>query len=141
VANWKINCMENDYPGLWHSWFREQIVPVGWPPPKYGLHAPHAPHDWSLPRRYLQISEGDKVIVQLKNWRVGRIGTVLGKQIEDIEWDPSVPKQGGDSGEMGRRVLVRWEISIRIADTIRCASPAKAAAATRSPFIPKPHSG
>jgi hypothetical protein len=111
VANWKINCMENDYPGLWHSWFREQIVAVGWPPPKYGLHAPHAAHDWSLARRYLrQMSEGDKVIVQLKNWRVGRIGMVLGKQIEDAEWNPSVPKQGGDSGEMGRRVIVRWDM-------------------------------
>ena len=33
MANWKINCMEDSYPGLWHTWFREQIVAVGWPPP------------------------------------------------------------------------------------------------------------
>jgi hypothetical protein len=28
MANWKINCMEDHYPGLWHTWFREQIVAV-----------------------------------------------------------------------------------------------------------------
>lgn len=78
MANWKINCMEDDYPGLWHTWFREQVVAVGWPPPEFGLHTANAPHDWSLARRYLQqVAAGDKVIVQLKNWRVGRIGTVL----------------------------------------------------------------
>jgi hypothetical protein len=104
--------MEDDYPGLWHTWFREQVVAVGWPPAEFGLHTANAPHDWSLARRYLQqVSAGDKVIVQLKNWRVGRIGTVLSKQIEDAEWSPSVPKQGGDAGEMGRRVQVRWELT------------------------------
>lgn len=112
MANWKINCMEDDYPGLWHTWFRQQIVAVGWPPPQFGLHTPNAAHDWSLARRYLlQVSAGDKVIVQLRSWRVGRIGMVLGKQIEDAEWSPSVPKQGGDSGEMGRRVQVRWDLT------------------------------
>jgi len=112
VANWKINCMEDSYPGLWHTWFRKQIVAVGWPPPKFGLHRAKEPHDWSLARRYLlKVSPGDKVIVQLKNWHVGRIGTVLSKQIEDAEWTPSVPRQGGDSGEMGRRVHVRWDLT------------------------------
>jgi len=112
VANWKINCMEDDYPGLWHTWFREQIVAVGWPPPEFGLHAANAPPDWSLARRYLQqVAAGDNVVVQLKNWRVGRIGTVLSTQIEDAEWSPSVPKQGGDAGEMGRRVQVRWNLT------------------------------
>ena len=51
------------------------------------------------------------MVVQLKNWRIGRIGTVLSKEIEDQEWNPSVPTQGGDSGEMGRRVLVRWDLA------------------------------
>jgi hypothetical protein len=104
--------MEDHYPGLWHTWFREQIVAVGWPPPGFGLHTAQAKRDWSLARRYLlQMSVGDKVIVQLRNWRVGRIGTVLDKQIEDAQWDPSVPSQGGDSGEMGRRVQVRWDLT------------------------------
>jgi hypothetical protein len=104
--------MENEYPGLWHTWFREQIVAVGWPPDDYGLHTPTNERAWSDARRYLiQINPGDKVIVQLRNWRVGRIGTVLSKQIEDNEWNPSVPPQGGDSGEMGRRVQVRWDLT------------------------------
>jgi hypothetical protein len=112
MANWKINCMEDSYPGLWHTWFREQIVAVGWPPPEFGLRAPKDKHDWSLARRYLmQMSPGDKVVVQLKNWRVGRIGTVLSKEIEDGEWNPSVPSQEGNSGEMGRRVQVRWDLT------------------------------
>lgn len=112
MTNWKINCMEKDYPGLWHTWFREQIVAVGWPPPEFGLHTPNARRDWSLARRYLlQVSPEDKVIVQLKNWRVGRIGTVLRKQIEDNEWNESVPSQGGDRGEMGRRIQVRWDLT------------------------------
>jgi hypothetical protein len=112
MANWKINCMEDSYPGLWHTWFREQIVAVGWPPPEFGLRAPKEKHDWSLARRYLmKMSAGDKVVVQLKNWRVGRIGTVLSKEIEDGEWNPSVPRQEGNSGEMGRRVQVRWDLT------------------------------
>lgn len=112
VANWKINCMEGEYPGLWHTWFREQIIAVGWPPDDYGLQTPTKVRAWSDARRYLvQINAGDKVIVQLKNWRVGRIGTVLGKQIEDGEWNPSVPPQGVDLGEMGRRVQVRWDLT------------------------------
>jgi Endonuclease NucS len=112
VANWKINCMENEYPGLWHTWFKEQIVAVGWPPDNFGLRTETKERSWSAARRYLiQIDPGDKVVVQLKNWRVGRIGTVLSKQIEDNEWNPSVPPQSGDLGEMGRRVQVRWDLT------------------------------
>jgi hypothetical protein len=104
--------MEDMYPGLWHTWFREQIVAVGWPPPESGLRTPTERHDWSLARRYLmQVSPGDKIVVQLKSWRIGRIGTVLSKEIEDQEWNPSVPIQSGDSGEMGRRVHVRWDLA------------------------------
>lgn len=113
MANWKINCMENEYPGLWHSWFTEQIFAVGWPPPEFGLRTPTNDSAWSTARKYLmQVNPGDKVIVQLKNWRVGRIGTVLNKQIEDEDWNPTVPPQGGDAGEMGRRVQVRWDLTI-----------------------------
>jgi hypothetical protein len=67
LANWKINCMEDSYPGLWHTWFREQIVAVGWPPPEFGLHTQKEKRDWSVARRYLlQMSRDDKVIVQAK---------------------------------------------------------------------------
>jgi hypothetical protein len=112
MANWKINCMEDKYPGLWHTWFREQIVAVGWPPEDYGLRTETDARAWSDARRYLlQIKPSDKVVVQLKHWRVGRIATILSKQIEDNEWRPSVPPQSGDLGEMGRRVQVRWDLT------------------------------
>jgi hypothetical protein len=112
LANWKINCMEDEYPGLWHTWFREQIVAIGWPPAVYGLRTNTDVPAWRNARRYLlQIEAGDKVIVQLKNWRVGRVGKVLEKSIEDASWNPSVPPQAGDSGEMGRRVQVRWDLT------------------------------
>lgn len=112
MANWKINCMEDKYPGLWHTWFREQIVAVGWPPDEHGLHASTDSRAWGDARRHLiQIDPGDKVIVQLKHWRMGRIGTVLTKQIEDDQWNPTVPPQSGDIGEMGRRVQVRWDLT------------------------------
>lgn len=112
MANWKINCMENEYPGLWHTWFREQIVAVGWPPDDFGLHEPTDTSAWAEARRcLLQVSPGDKVVVQLRNWRIGRVGTVLSKQIEDREWNPTVPPQSGDLGEMGRRIQVRWDLT------------------------------
>ena len=111
LANWKINCMEDKYPGLWHTWFREQVVAVGWPPPTYRLRTAANGRAWSDARNYLsEINPGDKVVVQLKHWRISRIGTVLSKAIEDSEWNPSVPPQGRDSGEMGRRVEVRWDL-------------------------------
>jgi hypothetical protein len=112
VANWKINCMEVEYPGLWHTWFREQMVAVGWSPDNYGLRTATDTRAWSDARRsLLQVSRGDKVVVQLRHWRIGRIGTVLSKQIEDSEWNPSVPPQGQDMGEMGRRIQVRWDLA------------------------------
>ena len=36
---------------------------------------------------------------------------MLDKQIEDGDWNPSVPIQEGDSGEMGRRVQVQWDLT------------------------------
>jgi hypothetical protein len=112
MANWKINCMEDKYPGLWQTWFKEQIVAVGWPPDSFPLHGPTNESSWRSARQnLLRIQPGDKVIVQLKNWRVGRIGTVLHSEIEDAQWTASVPAQGDDIGEMGRRVQVRWDLT------------------------------
>lgn len=108
---WKINCMEDHYPGLWHTWFTEQLVGVGWPPPRWGLRTPTRDKAWDMARRcLLRIRPGDRVVVQLKNWRVGRIGTVLNLKINDDQWNPTVPPQEGDVGEMGRCLEVRWDL-------------------------------
>lgn len=109
---WKINCMEDKYPGLWHTWFREQVAAVGWGPGDFGLDKPTTDTAWQLARGCLKrVNPGDRVVVQLKNWRVGRVGTVLAVKIRDDEWNPSVPPQEGDEGEMGRRLEVRWDMS------------------------------
>ncbi len=108
---WKINCMENKYPGLWQTWFTEQVVAVGWPPPDWGLRTPTDTSGWEWARgSLLKIKPEDQIIVQLSHWRVGRIGTVLKLKIEDDEWNPTVPPKEGDAGEMGRRLEVHWDL-------------------------------
>ena len=115
VRVWKINCMEADYPGLWRQWFQNQCVAVGWPPGSgFRLHGPSkGRRGWNKTRRVLvEITEGDSVIVQLRNHRVGRIGQVVSKKVEDDQWDPLVPRSRGlRHGEMGRRILVRWDLA------------------------------
>ena len=115
---WKINCMENKYPGMWQRWFKEQCVAVGWASAwgfkldgktKGGL-------GWKIARNAIkEMAVGDNVVVALKNNRVGRIGQITGKAIGDDEWDPLVPPNPAmedmQDGEMGRRILVRWELS------------------------------
>lgn len=59
----------------------------------------------------LKIKPEDQIVVQLKDWRIGRIGTVLRLRITDDEWNPTVPRQEGDEGEMGRRIEVRWDLT------------------------------
>jgi len=104
--------MEDQYPGLWHSWFTEQVVAVGWPPPRWSLQTPSKDSAWDLARRrLLRIKPGDRIVVQLKNWRIGRLGTVLNLKIEDDQWNPTVPRQKGDVGEMGRRLEVCWDLT------------------------------
>lgn len=37
MALWKVHCLEDYYPGMWHRWYRHQCVAIGWPPPKWKL--------------------------------------------------------------------------------------------------------
>ena len=115
---WKINCMEDKYPGMWQRWFKEQCVAVGWANAwGYSLDGKtEGGRGWSIARNSIKkMAIGDYVIVALKNNRVGRIGQITGKAIGDNEWDPLVPKVPKSSdmryGEMGRRILVRWELT------------------------------
>lgn len=106
--------MEDKYPGLWHTWFTEQVVAVGWWPPRWNLESQSKFNRaaWNSARHRLQrMKPEDRIVVQLKNWRVGRIGTILKLRIKDEEWTPTVPSQNGDKGEMGRRIEVRWDLA------------------------------
>jgi hypothetical protein len=113
---WKINCEEDKYPGLWQRWFKNQCAAVGWPPGDGWRLDGAGEHraGWTAARRALQkIEVGDHVVVQLSHHRVGRLGTVTGKEIRDDQWKPQVPKSRSlRHGQMGRLILVRWDLTV-----------------------------
>lgn len=117
---WKINCGEDRFPGLWQRWYREQCVAVGWPPErKFKIEGKsRGDFGWSRTRKSLrEIRIGDRIIVQLKNHRIGRIGEVTRIRVGDEEWDPLVStKIHPPHGEMGRRIEVRWDLRMAPAD-------------------------
>ncbi len=117
---WKISCMEHVYPGMWQRWFKEQCVAVDWASlwgyPLDGKIDGDNPESWSIARNALKnMATGDYVVVALKNNRVGRIGQIIHKAIKDNEWNPLVPPNPAmedmQYGAMGRRILVRWELT------------------------------
>jgi len=113
---WKISCLEDDYPGMWQRWFRHQCVGIGWPPKDgYCLEGPtEGGNAWSRARKALKsISIGDGIVVTLRGHRLARFGLVTGKAISDSDWDPLVPPSRDlPEGEMGRRILVRWDLTV-----------------------------
>ena len=106
---WKVNCMEDTYPGMWQRWFRNQCAAVGWCGREdYRLVGDsRGGSGWSRARKLLQeVSVGDYVVVALRNHKVGRVGQVTDKAIADTDWDPLVPASKDlPNGEMGRRIL------------------------------------
>jgi len=101
---------------MWQRWFKNQCVAVGWAA-KWGYR--HSGDSiggagWSRARNALnKMSMGDPVVVALRGHRVGRLGTITGKAIDDDSWDPLVPPGPGlEDGEMGRRVFVRWDLTV-----------------------------
>jgi len=112
---WKINCMENRYPGMWHRWYRHQCVAVGWCS-KSGFKLSGATCDargWLRARTSLsRMSVGDYVVVALHGHRVGRVGQITEKHISDDEWQPLVPpSKDKPDGGVGRRLDVRWDLA------------------------------
>jgi hypothetical protein len=90
---WKINCMERQYPGMWHRWYRHQCVAVGWHA-KWGFHLVGDSDDigWRRTRASLKRMEvGDQVVVALQNHRVGRLGEITATHNSDDDWKPLVP--------------------------------------------------
>ena len=59
---------------------------------------------------------GDWVLVALQSHRVGRLGQVTGNAIQDYKWNPLVqPSRDYPDGEMGRRIFVRWDMTVGLA--------------------------
>jgi len=112
---WKVHCQENEFPGIWRHWYRNQCVAFGWPPSDSYRFAGYKTGDrgWTTARKALRrVVVGDSVLVTLQNSRVGRIGTVTGLRLEDSEWNPLVPVRPGlPQGELGRRIEVRWDLT------------------------------
>lgn len=113
---WKIACQEDVYPGMWQRWFKNQCVAVGWAA-KWGFKL-DGPSDggrgWSVARNALkEMRTGDFVIVALRGNRIGRLGQITAKAIDDAQWTPLVPVGPGlPDGEMGRRIQVRWDLTV-----------------------------
>jgi hypothetical protein len=56
---------------------------------------------------------GDYVVASLQGHRVGRLGQITDKAIKDTDWKPLVPANADEpEGEMGRRILVRWDMTV-----------------------------
>lgn len=113
---WKITCQENIFPGMWQRWFKNQCVAVGWAS-KWGFKLngkTDGGRGWSMARNAIkEMKNGDYVIVALHSHRVGRIGQITNKEIEDHQWNPLVPIDPDmPDGEMGRRIFVRWDLTI-----------------------------
>lgn len=116
IELWKVTCQEDVYPGMWQRWYRNQCVAVGWAAAwGYKLNgATEGGRGWSTARNAIkEMKAGDYVIVALRGNRVGRLGIITSKAIEDHEWEPLVPIGTGlPEGEMGRRILVRWDLTV-----------------------------
>lgn len=116
VALWKVTCLEGDFPGMWQRWYQHQSVGIGWPP-QDGFRVDGATEGgpgWIKARNALkEVRPGDNIVVALRGHRVGRIGQVTEVQVADNQWNPLVPKNKDyPHGEMGRRILVRWNLTV-----------------------------
>lgn len=112
---WKVFCQETENPGLWPRWYKDQCAAVGWNPNKgFAMEGKTRTQDWTRARNCLtRIQRGDMLLVQLKNSRVGRIGEIVRTEIEDRQWNPTVPPSKEHRwGRLGRRIAVRWDLNI-----------------------------
>lgn len=116
MALWKVTCLESEFPGMWQRWFKHQSVGIGWPPQDgYRLEGPTpGGRGWATARAALKaIRPGDTIVVALRGHRVGRIGQVTATEVADGQWNPLVGKSRDyPHGEMGRRILVRWDLTV-----------------------------
>jgi len=100
---------------MWQRWYQHQSVGIGWPP-QDGWHLDGSTkdtHGWTVARNAMKAMQpGDRIVVALRGHRVGRIGQVTALEVEDAKWNPLVRKSKDyPHGEMGRRILVRWDLT------------------------------
>jgi hypothetical protein len=115
VNYWKVFCEETKFPGLWPRWFKDQCAAVGWNPKNgWTLEGKSRAQDWTMARNYLaRIRPGDIVLVQLKRNRVGLIGEVVRKEVDDHQWNATIPpSKEYPSGRLGCRIALRWDLNI-----------------------------
>ncbi len=105
--------MEARFPGMWLRWLRHQAVGIGWPPQdSYHLTgSTEEERGWKNTRTALcNMGVGDFLFSYLGDHRIGRLGEIVDIKVGDGDWAPLVePKVHPPHGEMGRRVLVRWD--------------------------------
>src|SRR5688500_12697325 len=72
---WIVTCPEPDVRGgLWLKWFDERCLALGWHSHTYPSKGRTGDPGWSLARRLLErMSEGDRVVPFLKEWRIGPV--------------------------------------------------------------------
>ena len=101
---------------MWQRWFKNQCVAVGWASAwGHKLHGEtEGGKGWSTARSAIKdMNMGDFAVVALRGHRVGRLGQITGKAIEDEDWDPLVLISPDEpDGEMGRRIYVRWDLNV-----------------------------
>ena len=117
VGAWRVMCQTNDYPGQWQAWFREQVCAVGWPSEAgylLDIKQPARSQAWSTARNALkEMQIGHRIVAMLPGGRVGRMGEIVRLEVEDHQWDPIVrPGPELPHGENGRRIIVRWDLTI-----------------------------
>lgn len=118
---WRVHCHTGDHPGQWQLWFRHQCCAVGWPPPRWHgrtedgweFDKAQGEQDWvTACRALMRMKPMDWIIATLPGNRVGRLGQVVKLQVQDDEWNPIIhSSQASPFGDIGRRILVRWELS------------------------------
>jgi len=135
---WKVYCMENRFPGLWHRLYRHQCVAIGWPPPHNRLKGKTKGPGWAKARKALsRMAAGDYVIAALKGNRVARLGQITALAVDDKEWDPLVPKSKDlPVGQMGRRIQVRWDLACGPTDQDRIVALPEASRLAVSELLP-----
>src|SRR6266852_4081474 len=111
---WRIYCMEDSWPGLWRLWLKHQCATVGYPPRyNYRMEGGKTYLDWIHARNALKkIEPGDFIVAALPDRRIGRLGEVVHNETAGDKWHPLVdPYPDEPDGQMGRRILVRWDLA------------------------------